>query len=353
MVRSGARKEIARIILVFILGVFVAGCASVPVRSPITLKDEIFLKDFCAREKISSQWDHISEVVSFKWRNSQQRILVGSNVAVVGNHRIVLSSPVRIQNSLIIVPSSFEKMIEEVLVIEPKVAVTEEFTIKKIQRIIIDPGHGGKDPGAIGLSGIYEKGIVLDIALKLKDLLSQKGWDVSLTRSTDDFISLGERTQIASDRAADIFVSVHANSNPSSKIYGVEVYSLRDLDRSEFREEQRLKNEETVFGHFVMEKNNNDLKDVLSEMMYSSKQSESLLLASLVADNVVFETKTANRGQRYAKFFVLRNTLSPAILVEVGYVSNMKEENFLKSEDYRTKIAKGIAEGIFQYAGIE
>ena len=130
----------------------------------------------------------------------------------------------------------------------PKVKVIHKKPLRPIV-VVIDPGHGGKDPGAIGRSGVQEKKIVLDISKRLKKILLNRGYKVKMTREKDEFISLQGRTEIASKSMADLFVSVHANSSPVRSVHGLEVYAAEYLDFKSRNEEQRKKNQNLIQGN--------------------------------------------------------------------------------------------------------
>ncbi len=238
------------------------------------------------------------------------------------------------------------------VVINPETGVvsgTEDFFLKKIQQIVIDPGHGGKDPGAIGVKGLQEKGVVLDIAKRLKKILEHDGVQVKMTRETDEFISLPERTQFASRTKADLFISIHANSSPARSICGMEVFSLSDLGSWERNEVQRKENQRILFNRLAMKAMPAQVQDIVEDMLYCHKQTESDILALKVIDKTTKLAKTKNRGLKYSRFFVLRNTLVPAVLVEVGFLTNPKEEALLNTGAYRQKIADGLAASLLDY----
>jgi len=224
------------------------------------------------------------------------------------------------------------------------------YKYKKISKVVIDAGHGGKDPGATGRTGLKEKIVVLDIARRLKKILENQGIEVVMTRSKDKFITLQQRTEIASSSKSDLFVSVHANSSPARSVYGIEIYTLKQLGFLEKNEEQRKENYRKMYGSLSMNKKDKELQSIVTDMMDTNKQAESLELASRVANKMVRILKTKNRGLKKSRFFVLRNTIVPAVLVEVGFLSNPKEEKLLKTKAYRQKVANGLARGILEYA---
>ena len=218
-----------------------------------------------------------------------------------------------------------------------------------IGKIVIDPGHGGKDPGAIGPHRVREKDVVLDIALKLKNILKkQMGCQVVMTRDHDCFIPLEERTVIANNKKADLFVSIHANASRNRKAHGVETYFLNLATDKEAMELAALENATST-------KKISDLQLILNDLMRNSKISESSRLARAVQDSLVKRLKSKyrdvkNLGVKQAPFYVLIGAQMPSILVETSFVSNKIEEKRLKSAAYRQQIAEGIAAGIKMYS---
>ncbi|MBW1717942.1 MAG: N-acetylmuramoyl-L-alanine amidase [Deltaproteobacteria bacterium] len=217
-----------------------------------------------------------------------------------------------------------------------------------VKRVVIDAGHGGKDPGAIGPTGLREKDVVLKIAKKVasrlkKDLACQ----VILTRKKDRFLPLTQRTAIANARKADLFVSIHANAAPSRRASGVETYFLNfALDEEAMRVAARENATST--------KRIGDLKHILNDIMKNTKVDESSRLASYVQREVVSNLRkeysnVKSKGVKQAPFFVLIGARMPSVLVEVSFISNRKEEGRLKSDHYLDRVAEGIVNGIKSY----
>lgn len=231
----------------------------------------------------------------------------------------------------------------------------EEKTFQK-KRVILDPGHGGHDPGAVGKGGLREKDVVLDIALKVRDILSNDpSLDIYLTRDKDVFIPLEERTALAMKKDADLFVSVHANASPNRKAKGIETYLLNWTNDEEAIRVAARENAISVRTmKEKMKKYRNDLDTILSDLRRDYKRDESLKLAnyvqtSLVTDVGKIHTKTANLGVKQAFFYVLVGASMPSVLAEVSFISNPDEERLLSNEDYRSVIARSIASGITTY----
>ena len=215
------------------------------------------------------------------------------------------------------------------------------------QTIVIDPGHGGKDPGARGRSGLMEKDIVLDVGLRLRRLIEERlGLNVIMTRETDVFIPLEERTAIANTKGADLFVSVHANASRREGAKGVETYLLgRATDRDAMATAER--------ENSASEKSLNTLQLILTDLMNTSKKEESLRLAYYVQENMIghLETryKVTDLGVKQAPFYVLVNARMPSILAEISFISNREEEKLLSDGEHRQEIAEAILKGIKKY----
>ncbi len=344
--RNRGLQLVLKLYILFFLG----GCVSLP-SEPFRvepIKAELLLKDICKQNNIYWQWDSISQVVTLNLPRGEAKLLVGSNIVLVAGTEIILDEPIRISKSSVVVPRDFEiKVIGDLSVRSMDI---DKCILQKVQSVVIDAGHGGKDSGAIGRSGIYEKHVVLDISKRVKKILQRNKLKVVMTRDNDDFETLKRRTEIACDEKVDIFVSIHANSSLSRSASGVEVYSLQDLDRVGKNEDQRKINTKIMFKGLSMDQNSSDLQDIISDMLYVRKKPESDLLAQKVVDRISKLTKASNRGVKESKFFVVRNTLMPAILVEVGFLSNPKEERLLNTSAYRQKIAVGLSRGILDYA---
>lgn len=217
-----------------------------------------------------------------------------------------------------------------------------------IQRIVIDPGHGGGDPGCIGKRGLQEKNIVLDVSRRLKTLLSQNnGLEVILTRESDIFIPLENRTVIANQKLADLYISIHANAHRSKKRSGVETFFLN------FSQDPSV-NEIAARENATSTKNISEMKEIIKKIVQNSKIVESKDLAEKIQKNLVKYISQKYRnvkdlGVKGGPFWVLIGGEMPSVLVEISHLSNLKEEGMLKSPRYRQQIAQGIYQGILEY----
>lgn len=218
------------------------------------------------------------------------------------------------------------------------------------RRIALDAGHGGHDPGAIGRGGTQEKDITLAIVLKLEKLLrTELGADVVMTRDTDVFIPLEERTAIANSSGADLFLSVHINSARNSAGRGLETYYLSFAKNAAAEE---LAARENAISQATMK----DLNNLVKAITTNSKIDESRDFASLIQRYNVEGLSPSfqgvlDRGVHTAPFYVLIGANMPSILTEVGFISNPEEERWLKSDEYQEKLAESLLEGVRSYLG--
>jgi N-acetylmuramoyl-L-alanine amidase len=219
---------------------------------------------------------------------------------------------------------------------------------KSVLRIVLDPGHGGKDPGAVGKKGTREKDLNLNVCLKLKQLLEKElGITVLMTRSDDRFVSLGERTRFANEKKADLFVSVHTNASYSRSTKGLETYYLSTAKNTDSRAVEALENGVVELYEGAEEKQKyDDLDFILSDLSQAEHLENSNSLAIWVHKNMVAGTKSQDRGVKQANFWVLRGAFMPSILIEMGFISNLEEEAMLNNPSYQERIARAIFEGI-------
>ncbi|HET8761226.1 MAG TPA: N-acetylmuramoyl-L-alanine amidase [Nitrospiria bacterium] len=222
---------------------------------------------------------------------------------------------------------------------------------QKPVRVVIDPGHGGKDPGTMSAAGLQEKDVVLDVGVRLQKLLERSDHIAPLlTRRTDQFISLEGRTEFARTRDADLFISIHANSSPRRDVKGLEVYVLgessdADADATASRENDVPGQETVDVGALV--------QDMLGDLSNSQRDEHSLELAhtlrQAVRQRVGPKYEIVDLGIKRAPFFVLLNSGVPSILSELAFMSNPDDANRLAQPTFRQRIAEALAAGILQY----
>jgi N-acetylmuramoyl-L-alanine amidase len=224
-------------------------------------------------------------------------------------------------------------------------SLLEQFGLS-VRTVMIDPGHGGKDPGAQGVGGLTEKEVNLRFGRILGEALQKKGFNVLYTRTTDAFIPLESRTELANSKGADLFVSIHCNAHGDTGSAGLETYSLnlattQDAVRVAARE------------NAASQKKISDLQAILTDLMLSAKTAESKDLAKLVQKRAILGIRgdyaTRDRGPHEAPFFVLIGANMPAVLIELGYITNPDDAKRLTSDAYMRALAQGMVDGILAY----
>lgn len=219
----------------------------------------------------------------------------------------------------------------------------------KINRVVIDPGHGGADQGTVGRHGLMEKELVLDVSKRLGKLIEERmGAEVIYTRQDDTFIPLHARTELANEKKADLFLSIHANSSAHPRVGGIEVYYLNftsSADALDVAARENASSEKSVY----------ELRDLIQTITLHDKIEESREFASKVQNSLqTFETRynsaAKNRGVKKAPFVVLIGASMPSVLAEVGFLSNAKEEQLLKRPEHRQRLAEALYQGVSRYA---
>lgn len=220
----------------------------------------------------------------------------------------------------------------------------------KVDRIVLDPGHGGHDTGTVGPGGLREKDLVLDVALRLGHLIEQRmGSEVIFTRSDDTFIPLERRTQIANEAKADLFLSIHANSSPFRSAAGVETYYLNFTTAKSALDLAARENSGSQMSIY-------DLQGLLEKIALKDKVEESREFAVHV-QNALYsisakttDSRAKDRGVKKAPFVVLIGASMPSVLAEIGFVSNAHDESIMRREEYRERTAEALYKGISSYA---
>ncbi|ADL12784.1 N-acetylmuramoyl-L-alanine amidase [Acetohalobium arabaticum] len=287
---------------------------------------EVISKHFGAK----LNWDSRRQELRIDSKNLTAKLTVGSNQAVVNSITVPLQTKVRVSNGKVLVPLRFLPKIyggnlawkgstktiyyhsNRITNISGVMASSltsnsENYHWKKSKRIVIDPGHGGESPGAIGHSGVEEKRVNYQIASRVYQQLKEEGFQVILTREQGQDLPLLQRSAISNDWPADMFISIHADYNYRSWITGT-----------------------TTYAHWNASKNN-------------------WALAWYVQDEIVKRTGTDSNGLKAANFAVLRGNNVPAILVETAFLSNPKEEYLLTTPAFQQKIVEGVVAGIKRY----
>jgi N-acetylmuramoyl-L-alanine amidase len=220
-----------------------------------------------------------------------------------------------------------------------------------LKLIVLDAGHGGHDPGARGPNGVQEKDVVLDVTKRAARMIEDGlGIKVVMTRSTDVFVPLRERTNFANKQRADLFVSIHANAHPRSVSEGVETYFLSsEATDNEARQTAAIENNAVQLESPQSRQRTDVLKSILWDMAQSEFQQESSFLAETVQDSMTQSLRLVNRGVKQAGFYVLGGAAMPAILIEIGFLTNPKEERKLASAEHREAIARAVYASLAEY----
>lgn len=217
--------------------------------------------------------------------------------------------------------------------------------------VVIDPGHGGVDPGAIGVSGIYEKYITLAVARELKAALEKNGrYKVFLTRDRDIFIRLRDRVAIGRQYNADLFISLHADSVANPQLKGLSVYTLsQNASDSEAQALADKENKADLIAGIDLSHESADVANILIDLAQRETMNRSAGFAGGVVDEVGRETSLLGNTHRFAGFAVLKAPDVPSVLIELGYLSNESEERGLRQPEYRAKLAKGISRAVDRF----
>ncbi|MFA6281685.1 MAG: N-acetylmuramoyl-L-alanine amidase [Candidatus Omnitrophota bacterium] len=319
------------ILLVFLL--LITACETTTHRGAVTNKpqDFIYIDDFCKKHNLQYNFDTFDDIVKMFSKENDIRLILNTNIAYFNGAHFELKNVPQYSSGKLFVPQDLEKII----FFKEPASLKAAFLIKTI---VIDPGHGGKDPGAISCRGYPEKDLNLKIAKYLKDELEQRGFTVFLTRTKDVYLTLQERVNLAKCRNADIFISIHGNSNRSRRLRGMEVYYLSPARLDAQARALKLAKEENFYSY----KLTRDAEAILWDMVLTKNYSLSVDLSR----SIYFSFKSLGFKvdlPRRAPYYVLRLAYVPAVLVETGYLSNRYEEKFLRKDSYQMQIAEAIA----------
>ena len=302
-------RRILRSILIAACALFAHGCATVPPTAPTA---PIELSDFCAAEKCTYSYVPFTEEIKLESKRAKVTLKVGFSVADVNGNVHRLSGPVTYSDGKVWVPADFADVY---VAAKPRVRPYASLGTRRgsfIKTIVIDAGHGGKDPGTMSNSGVKEKHINLATARALRDILVSAGYRVYLTRDRDVFIPLEGRTEFTKRKDADLFISIHVNANNSKSLRGLEVYYTKTAQSGR----QRYRKATLYLSSMIMK----------------------------ASERVGIDTRKAVG----AGYYVLRNNVCPAVLVEIGYLSNRYDERLLTSVAYQKQVAAAVAMAVKQ-----
>lgn len=343
---------------------FLAGCAA---QAPYLKLDASLQKDIksfdgvqyvglarlCDAYGLDYKWDTFIKTATIEKGSNRIVLRAGSDNVLVNDIQKSIGRPVILSGGAAFVPLSFVRTnIIPIAAAAPvkkavEVSVPKRFTIRTI---VLDPGHGGKDPGAIGKKyKIKEKVMTLALAKKLKAMLEKAGIKVIMTRNDDTFISLPRRAQIANSSGADLFVSVHINASRSKLLRGFECYYLSNATDDNARAIEAFENSSLKMDEEAEVEHSSRLDKTLWDMALTENRRESSELAGYICSSVDQSFTIRSRGIRSARFYVLKHTNMPSVLVETAYISNRYEEMKLKDPNFLGRIADAIVQGILRY----
>jgi len=334
---------------------FLSGCATAPTRGALTTYNingipYLPLISLCELKGINWDYDTFTRSAILSKDGHKINLIVGDTLVLVDGLPQHLKHAVDIYQGSVVVPYRFKEQILDVLFKElypPGQAIA---SLLKIKKIVIDAGHGGNDPGAIGRTGVREKDITLDIAKRLSNLLRSDGIDVVMTRSADTFIPLSSRVDRANKSQADLFLSIHANANRVKSLSGFEVYYVSPSVDDSQRAVSAAKDAVLDLDSSCFAGSSLNLKATLWDMIYTYSRAESIELARSICQTINRNLDTKILGIKGARFYVLKGARMPAVLIEIGFLSNYNEERMLKNSYYRQKITESIIVGIKNYA---
>ncbi len=355
-----------KFIIVILSAIFLAGCAA---QGPYLRLDTSLEKDIktfngtqyvplaklCDVYGLSWKWDTFTRTATIE-KKGVIVLRAGSDKLLINGTEKKLEGPVVMQAGAVFVPISFVRNGLGYIVTMPSYApgrpeaVPEPKKSFTINTIMIDPGHGGKDPGAIGKRmRLKEKHLNLALATRLKDDLEKNGMHVIMTRYDDTFIPLPRRTEMANKSGADLFVSVHINASRTRTLSGFECYYLSEATDDNARAIEAFENSSLKLGEGTAISHSNVLDKALWDMTLTENRRESAALASHICGSVENSFITRNRGIRTARFYVLKGTRMPAVLIEAAYISNKNEEAKLSNSSHLDRMADILAKGILEY----
>jgi N-acetylmuramoyl-L-alanine amidase len=311
--------------------------------------EDIPLLDFLDRRDATLEWDPVVDMGRILLRGSEIRLRVGLPFVLVDQEEKLEIEPVYRDGANVMLPVETAASLSRVL----DAAADTKQGSSRVAVVLIDPGHGGRDPGAIGgyaeegeSVAVREKDVVLDVAAGLKELLDQRypNKRIELTRDSDIYVSLEERTRIANEiplesDEAIIFISIHVNAAFNDKARGFEVWYLPPDYRRDLSD--RTKAEGAT----------EEIIPILSSMLEAEYATESVMLATDILGGLERHvgSSTENRGLKEEIWFVVRNSKMPAVLIELGFVTNSSEAQNLDSPDYLRALTQGIYTGVVRF----
>ncbi|MBA2123656.1 hypothetical protein B9J78_01760 [bacterium Unc6] len=326
---------------------FMSGCVPAPYRRVPhpDISRYVNVVEFCNRNNLIWEWDVISQKFTIRSPEHEAVFFINSNTALINNQPTTLKLPLIYKSGALFI----SKDAVQVFLIPALVPSA----VHRIRRIVIDAGHGGHDPGAVHF-GIHEDDINLSIARHLEKELLSNGIEVIMTRKTDVFVPLSQRVRIANTSGADIFVSIHCNAcrgrrRTRTRPKGFEVFSLGGPMDEESRLKEAVERGRLKYEGGISENVGLNIRALLWDIIQDENKIESKQLSQLIVSSLDRSLATPNRGSKTARFYVLKWTHIPSVLVEVGFLSNRWEASKLTNTHYQKMVAESIADGILRF----
>lgn len=361
-------KRIYRLLFTAFLVALVSGCAT---RSSYLRLDQSLQSDvrnikgyqylpltrLCDAYGLNCKWDTIARTATVTGRSNTIVLRSDSDRVLINGVVSRIDRPAVFCDGALFVPVSFARYgttpvygraaPEAPVATAPEAAAPKRFSIRTI---VLDTGHGGKDAGAVGKKyGSMEKDIALILSKKVKEELESRGIRVIMTRSGDNYVSLEKRTDVANKSSADIFVSIHVNASRSRSLRGFECYYLSNATDDNARALEAFEDSSLKLDSEASAEHSSRLDKTLWDMALTENRAESGELAGYICRSVEESSLINNRGVRTARFYVLKHTHIPSVLVEAGYISHGIEEQKLKQPQFLDSLADAIARGILRY----
>lgn len=305
---------------------------------------------------LDCKWDAFLRTATISTRYGNMVLRADSDLILMGNSTRRIDRPVVLYDGAVFVPLSFarDSIAQAAARTQPvpyqrapETVAPKRFGIKTI---VLDTGHGGKDAGAVGRAyGTKEKDLALTLSKKVKSMLEASGIRVIMTRNDDTFVSLQNRAAMANRSDADLFVSIHINASKSRNMRGFECYYLSNATDDNARALAAFEDSSLKLSESSDAMRSSQLDKTLWDMSLTENRAESAELAGYICSSVGSSLAVKNRGVRAARFYVLKNTNIPSVLVEAGYLSNRLEELQLRDTAVLDRLAEAIVRGILTY----
>ena len=302
--------------------------------------------DLMASRGLKSQSRTSAMVYVYGGSGHRVELMPGSAHVLFDGRFIELPVPLYLRNGRLKAPEALSRAVAHLLTEKPQPQPSGQPIQPRLKRIMIDAGHGGRDPGASGY-GLKEKSVALDIALEVGRILKQKGWVVGYTRRSDVFISLDARADVANRFQADVFVSIHANSAASRSAAGFETYYVDNKTDNIERGREAARDYDLRPGAIGMERAPSPpMEAVLRGVLFEEYKHESREMATAIQSAIARVAPSNDRGVKLGPWRVVRKSNCAHCLVEVGFISNAAEAARLARASYRRQLASAIAEGV-------